>query len=326
MLNYFLFVAMLFIRFSAKYFIPVFLCMSSLPALAVCNKVGHAVVNFTVPNIVVQRDVPVGTVLEEVSITGASDTEFESCSGDTPSHLFYSIMPGMQSAGIDHVYKTSVPGIGVKIFNSTNGYYYDDPAMQRDISGSAGIWNGSTDTVTFVKIGEVKNANLNATELAYVAGDDNLPAKEIYLSNNVNITSLACSVLTSSVGFNMGDVSVNEFSALRSTSSTTQTTDLKLDCDVDANIQLTLNGNQNNDLGDPTILALSEQGQSGVASGIGVQLLYNGTPLELNKTVNLKQSTGGQETFPFTARYIQTKEKVQAGHANATATLNLTYQ
>jgi type 1 fimbria pilin len=42
--------------------------------------------------------------------------------------------------------------------------------------------------------------------------------------------------------------------------------------------------------------------------------------------LNLKNSAGGQETFPITARYIQTKDKVTAGSANATATLNITYQ
>ncbi|MDU7775121.1 MAG: fimbrial protein, partial [Citrobacter sp.] len=94
----------------------------------------------------------------------------------------------------------------------------------------------------------------------------------------------------------------------------------------DANINVTLTGTQNPDTTDDSVLELSNQGDDKVAAGIGVQLLYNDTPLELNKMLNLKRSAGGQEPFPITARYIQTKDKVRAGQANATATLNLTYQ
>ncbi|HDC4774722.1 TPA: fimbrial protein, partial [Enterobacter cloacae] len=56
------------------------------------------------------------------------------------------------------------------------------------------------------------------------------------------------------------------------------------------------------------------------------QLLYNGSPLTLNSRLLLKQSAGGQETLPLTARYYQTLTSVESGSANASATLNLTYQ
>ena len=54
--------------------------------------------------------------------------------------------------------------------------------------------------------------------------------------------------------------------------------------------------------------------------------MYNNSPLEINKMVNLKKSGGGVETFSIGARYIQTKESVMPGKANATAVLNITYQ
>lgn len=63
-----------------------------------------------------------------------------------------------------------------------------------------------------------------------------------------------------------------------------------------------------------------------MAKGVGVQLLYNGSPFILNNRIVLKRSSGGQETFPLTARYYQTKTAVTTGKANASATLDLTYQ
>nr|WP_227657198.1 fimbrial protein [Citrobacter amalonaticus] len=124
----------------------------------------------------------------------------------------------------------------------------------------------------------------------------------------------------------MGDVQADQFTQLGTHSQQTSTANLKLDCDADANINVTLTGTQNPDTADDSVLELSNQGDDKVAAGIGVQLLYNDTPLELNKMLNLKRSAGDQESFPITARYIQTKDKVRAGQANATATLNLTYQ
>ena len=56
------------------------------------------------------------------------------------------------------------------------------------------------------------------------------------------------------------------------------------------------------------------------------ELLYNGAPLAINSPLLLKRSSGGQETLPLTARYYQTLTSVESGSANATATLNLTYQ
>lgn len=85
-------------------------------------------------------------------------------------------------------------------------------------------------------------------------------------------------------------------------------------------------GTQNPDVGTASVLALTNQGDADVAQGVGVQLLYNGSPLILNNRLVLKSSTGGQETFPITARYYQTRTTVTTGKANASATLDLTYQ
>lgn len=75
-----------------------------------------------------------------------------------------------------------------------------------------------------------------------------------------------------------------------------------------------------------SVLALTGQGSETVADGVGVQLLYNNAPVQLNNRLMLKQSSDGTESLPITARYYQTKPVVKAGEANATATLDMTYQ
>jgi type 1 fimbria pilin len=107
-----------------------------------------------------------------------------------------------------------------------------------------------------------------------------------------------------------------------------QSIPINLSCNAGVNIMASLSGNQNAETSTASVLALTGAGTAGVASGVGIQLLYNDTPLVLNQNITLKTSSGGVE-FPdgsFTARYYQTKSVLTSGDANATATLNLTYQ
>lgn len=99
-----------------------------------------------------------------------------------------------------------------------------------------------------------------------------------------------------------------------------------LTCDAGTRVNAMLTGVQNTDTSTAGVLQLTGAGSAEVASGVGIQILYNNTPLALNNNIVLKTSAGGQETFPFTAQYYQTKNTVKTGSANAIATLNITYQ
>jgi type 1 fimbria pilin len=142
------------------------------------------------------------------------------------------------------------------------------------------------------------------------------------------VTQVACSITTPNLTFPIGDILATSFGSTVGTTpvEAQNTQNLGLNCDAGANINVSLSGTQNPDVSTTSVLALTGQGTIGIAKGVGVQVLYNGTPLVLNNRIVLKQSSGGQETFPLTARYYQTKTSVSTGVANASATLNLTYQ
>ena len=142
------------------------------------------------------------------------------------------------------------------------------------------------------------------------------------------INALACSITTPQLTFPIGDISASAFgTAIGTTPAGAQNTqNLGLTCTPGTNISVSLGGIQNPDSSNTSVMALTGQGMTGTAKGVGVQLLYNGTPLVLNSRLLLKQSSGGQETLPLTARYYQTLTSVESGAANASATLNLTYQ
>lgn len=145
--------------------------------------------------------------------------------------------------------------------------------------------------------------------------------------SGTTVTKVACAITTPNLVFPIGDVPTSAFgNSVGFTPPQTSTQNLGLDCDAGANINVSLNATQNPDVSTTSVLALDNQGSAGTASGLGVQLLYNGTPLEINNRIVLKQSEGGQETLPITARYYQTKTMVTTGDASTSATLTLTYQ
>ncbi len=142
------------------------------------------------------------------------------------------------------------------------------------------------------------------------------------------INALACTINTPQLTFAIGNIPASSFNAGVGTSpaGAQNTQNLGLNCSAGTNINVTLSGIQNPDISNTSVMALTGQGNTGTAKGVGVQLLYNGTPLAMNSRLLLKQSAGGVETLPLTARYYQTLGTVQSGTANASATLNLTYQ
>ncbi|HAU5793701.1 hypothetical protein XU19_04630 [Vibrio parahaemolyticus] len=274
-------------------------------------------------NTVVQRDTPAGTVLTAYYLLFPEVSAY--CDNGTNGLFDTGIFS--KTTSLPGVYETNVPGIGIRVtteFGTIRMEHLTPLGLRQSMS---------TGVVELVKMEEKAQSGIlnNGMIMSWAVGDGpgsayTLPMGKWNLVNG-SITVLACAIQSgNSLAFPIGDVQADQFTQLGTHSQQTSTANLKLDCDADANINVTLAGTQNPDTADDSVLELSNQGDDKVASGIGVQLLYNDTPLELNKMLNLKRSAGDQESFPITARYIQTKDKVRAGQANATATLNLTYQ
>lgn len=280
--------------------------------------------------ILVQRDAPIGAVL----YSGSTTVTPEYASGCTwPVQLKFTMLyqGGVLSSYGQHVYKTNVEGIGV-VFNSggTSTTFFDNPANVIQFTGTndALVWYGGT--VQYIKTGPVKSGVLAAGDLAMLSlwGYDGKYYDLVYYKiNSAVITSVACAITTPSLTFPMGTIPTGEFgSKIGYTSTEKNTQNLGLNCDAGANINVELNGTQNPDVTNQTVLALNGQGTSGVSSGLGVQLLYNGAPLQINTRMVLKKSSGGQDLLPIVARYYQTKTVVTPGDASTSATLTLTYQ
>ncbi|CAI1232586.1 fimbrial protein [Serratia quinivorans] len=283
-------------------------------------------------SMVLQRDTPPGTVIwtsgqsiptGKVTILCAAGSSFaETTQYSTAQTLV---------TGYTDIYQTTIPRIGFRINNQgTHSLWNKVPTSVTYTVPSGWVWTYNESKYIFFKMeliyvgGDVSGKLTFASPLASMT-TGSITAGQLYVDGSSTLTKIACSLDSTSINVPLGDVAATQFSGVASTAGG-KSFDLGLTCDKDARINLSLAGTQNTDTQDTSVLALTGTGQAGTATGVGVQLLYGGLPLQINNNILLKTSAGGQETLPFTARYYQTLASIGAGLANSSATLNITYQ
>jgi type 1 fimbria pilin len=321
-----------------KYALFLVLLFSSHGAHAACyaNQSGASsvIVTASIQPLVVQRDAAQGAVIGTYTVQPTNTTVLV-CDASN-SKYYYGMLLFTQPSGIPHVYKTNLDGVGFMVSNTAGtGGFYDSPAAAYVYTatgpgpGLGPLTNSNPRLISFIKIGDITPGTISSGTLMHAYGDgDGIDAITTNLVGNT-VTQLACSITTPSMVFPIGDVLSSSFGTTTGPvlSGAQNTQNMGLNCLTGANINVTLNGTQNPDIpGDSSILSLTGQGSNSVAKGVGIQLLYNGSPLLLNTRILLKTSSGGQEMLPLTARYYQTKNQVTTGDASTTATLQLTYQ
>ncbi|HAU5638876.1 fimbrial protein [Citrobacter amalonaticus] len=284
--------------------------------------------NVSLNDVIVQRDAPVGTTVLTQSIsTGLSDGGvFAYCYTGDKAHYLLKGESVVAVSGYDHVYETNVPGIGITIEGGDSGRFYSNPSYDKASTGNyQWAWSnwGTSFEITLVKTGPISSGNINGiTAVMSAAGLGDL------LTLNINagkVTTLACSINTPTIRAPLGNVVNSSFTGVGSMPKSFDF-DVGLECDAGANINVSLEGAQSSETSDTSVLALTDAGQPDVASGVGVQIVYGSKPLKLNENIVLGKAEGGHTLFALTARYYQTKTTVKNGAANATATLNITYQ
>lgn len=292
-----------------------------------CTTITPQISTLSVGTINVQRDAPVGTVV----FSGAASNTGSYLTGcSNPLMLGFSMRYNnatLSSYG-NHVYNTNISGMGIR-FSSNN--YFENPANTFSYNAQTSYVDWYGGKIELVVTGPVSSGALTPGVIGVVTlqGSDGVYRDGLTTQlTSGTINALACSITTPQLTFPIGDISASAFGTAIGTTPTgaQNTQNLGLTCTPGTNISVSLGGIQNPDSSNTSVMALTGQGMTGTAKGVGVQLLYNGTPLVLNSRLLLKQSSGGQETLPLTARYYQTLTSVESGAANASATLNLTYQ
>ncbi|CAM4079293.1 MULTISPECIES: fimbrial protein [Lelliottia] len=320
-------------RISKLLFLIILSCLFSKSSLAMtCTLVSYWNPVVSIGAMTVQRDAPVGTIIGTVTLTNSTRSVNCSDAGTMSRYRTLTYSGGVQSP-LPNIYRTNLTGVGIQT-DPSEAYFTNPAQLFQSTNSGAGIVfaNHHTIIINVIKTGDIVSGTLAMGEIANEQFDNGsggrITSESVTMSGGNSITVLACGLSTQTLTFPIGDVFASTFGSTPGTipSGAQTTQNLGLNCATGANINVTLSGIQNPDVSDNSVLALTGQGSAGVAQGVGVQLLYNGSPLRINSRMVMKQSSGGQESLPLTARYYQTKTAVTTGSANTSATLNLTYQ
>lgn len=294
-----------------------------------CAVISGQSVTISFSGISTPKDTPIGTVIATGSNTFYGRTY--GC-GAGAGAVYYNMAYGGNASGISNVYDTNIPGVGIRAYYdylSNLKYYFTKPAYAQTFPASSAGASGSTTTkwiVELVKTGDIQPGALTSGLVSYLTADgSSATGLSLYIAGNINVIQTSCAVTTKAVSVTLDDMLTSKFTQVGTTTGDKNFT-IGLSCDVGTKINVSLNGTQNADTSDGSVLALSNTGSNGTASGVGIQILSSGSPLKINQNMYVKTAVGQVESLPFTARYYQTKGVVTTGSASATATLNITYQ
>ncbi|MBL5825954.1 fimbrial protein [Serratia fonticola] len=235
--------------------------------------------------------------------------------------------PGYLKTGIDNLYMnlTTTPGTTSAFAYPTTGggnftrtfstINFGDPRWS-DIGGT---------NVFLRKVGRISQGGVvPGGILAVWRTSDSKTLLTLNLSSfTVNV--LGCAVTTPTVSVPMGTVHRVQFKGVGSTVGNASFS-IGMNCDTAISPTVTFSGMPDSNA-PGTVLELNNLGGGTTASGVGVQMVYKGTPVTLNSAVSLGTTTSaGLLTMDLNARYYQTASVITGGEANATAYFTIDYE
>ncbi|MDT3666336.1 fimbrial protein [Cronobacter dublinensis] len=290
----------------------------------------------SVASIAVSSSLPVGSAIpgsdETVNING-------NCQNDTAGSVIIACYYGSGSevAGMPGVYNTGVEGIGISLVNDKG---------QRIVGGGTGCDTRNT-PLGYLSSDGNKTFNFNVT-LALVKTADHIGSgsllqsqtkfgvgvyhqsgigqpNEISYSGNITYKTVTCSVDPKSLFISLGNVSASLFKGTGSGSGF-----YNFDVNATCNDQVTVGVKVSSANGyaslQPSVIKLTPE--SGVASGIGVQILTNGQNTDFDHYVGVGEVSAANTTLriPFAVQYYQIGSTVTPGVANSIATITVAYR
>ncbi|MGP2446644.1 fimbrial protein [Pantoea ananatis] len=309
-----------------------------------CNKLTSGV-TVTPPDLIIQKDLPVGSPIGQEIVSGV--VPIFNCS-DEPGPAITKQEFGVK--GLDYVmtlhgrriYSTNIPGIGyaigiTSVSNCGNTLFVDgygsidgDPNNRLVCVNESSKHTNQPITaqarIQFYKTAQ--NTGSGSLEKS-MAGAFILRNQGNYLLaadiriGRFNVKTIGCSVLNTVIAVPMGKVEKRAFGGKGTWPGDANTREFKIDlnCDLNTKIYFRIDGSAMD--ASKGILTLS--GGNGSATGVGIQLLFKDKPLPLTEEVDngIANDSSNSYLVPLKARYYQTGGTITPGTANATATFTI---
>lgn len=314
-------------------------------------KLVTAATTLPAPDLIVQRDQPVGSAIGNELVSGV--VSVYNCT-DEPAPALTSQVFGVKAQGTyemmlggRRIYGTNIAGIGYavggnSVSNCNSAAYVDGignvagDVNSRDLCHNTGGIHTSQPITAQAYIQFYKTATTTGTGnlavgkagafILYNQGTTFEPESAINIPA-FNVKSVACSVQDTAIIVPMGTVEKRAFKGPGTWpgDANTRFFQITLNCDSQTNIYFRIDGSAQNAL--QGILNLT--GANDGASGVGIQLLYKDVPLPLSTETYLGvANTPGSRDYivPLKARYYQTGSNITTGTAKASATFTIIYR
>lgn len=292
-----------------------------------------------VPSISVPVTLAIGETIpgseQTVHVAGNCDERYDS--GLEIISCYYG--SGAEIPGMNGVYDSGVPGIGVALMNDkgqrisgAGGQQCDSRATPIAYVSSDGYQSFNFDvTLQLVKTShQVASGTLVQAQTTFGIGiyahegigDPNT----LSYAGNVILKEVTCSVLPKNLTVNLGDFPVSDFVSIGTLSTPAQSFDVTVHCDSTVQPQVKITSANGYESAFEGVLKLTQQ--KGMATGIGVRMLFDGHLATFDSYVETASQAIANETLtiPFQVRYQQTREVVTPGPANTVATITLAYK
>ncbi|MBV7559735.1 fimbrial protein [Enterobacter sp. ENT02] len=269
----------------------------------------------------------VGGTIASVTIQPTNKKVF-SCNWQAGEGLYYAVgIRGFTSqSSIANVYRTNVPGVGIRITNGLANGYLNSPDQSFSVTTSDyAVLDKNPVVVSLIKIGDISSGSLNSLTIGAAYGDRTPQNNNytVYLSSSANITSVGCTLFTTSTSITIGNISKSVFTT-QGINSSTASNRISISCAPATKVYLSTSGSYN--IYNRSYYGLNGQGQDGVAQGIGVEVCFDTKCISPNASGILINTPTG--TIPIYARYKQltSSDRVTPGKANASLSVTFTYQ
>lgn len=295
-------------------------------------------IDMSIGRVVVSPDAPVGTVLATRTWNMPSNGQYYyTCTRGNYEFNAQVVAQGVVE-GADKIFSTNVPGIGLRFSRGgdTVNIVYPGSYTVRATSNNTSIYlEGSHFTLEVIKTASTTGSGTLASGQYTSYGWKSNPILITRLSGNaITIVSPSCTVLSGkNMNVDIGTIKRTDLKGVGTWAGGTPF-NIQLQCSGGvsasgfANINTTFSGNLATNTSASQGVLINEKTGSSAAKGIGVQVLKDGTPLELDKKYFIGQLATSQTSFytlPYTARFYQYLSDISSGEVQSHMVFNLTY-
>lgn len=281
--------------------------------------------NIDTGDILVQRDVPVGSILYR-KVLPASGASLGTCENGSYVKQVQLISTQLIS-GYTDLYQSGLQGIGIRLqlgMNTLSG------SRNESLNGPATLNDDETIIFSLIKTGPVDPGALTYQDLLKISytGENtgSVTAKQVSLTGGV-VSQASCQVTSPAVVVEMGNLEKKNLKGVNSVAAT-RDFQISMNCNRNTNVNITFSPLSARSANSINLKGVVEgDAFSGAATGVGVQMLFGGAPIEFNTLLPVGTTTSdGIFNIPLQARYYQILDAVTPGLVNAMISFTMTYQ